>query len=149
MEIRTDPRKLNDTFILGLILWALSFLAYLKIEGAGRLIWTIFLIISGMVFIAIGFLIKSKFKLTDEYFELSSISGLLRKKIPLTEIKKVKFKAKELPAHVNNPLMLILRDKKFKRTKLLELFNEKGQIAKIDGHFIDDKDFEKLKRKLK
>ena len=94
-------------------------------------------------------MIKSKFKLTDEYFELSSISGLLRKKIPLKEIRKVKFNAKELPAHMNNPLMLILWDKKFKRTKLLELFNEKGQIAKIDGHFIDDKDFERLKRKLK
>lgn len=149
MEIKTDPRKLNAAFILGLLLWALSFLVYLEKDGTGKLIWTTFLIITGMIFIAVGLLIKSKFKLTNEYLELSSISGLLRKKILLKEIKKVRFKAKDLPAHVNNPLMLILWDKKFKRTNLLELYNEKGQIAKIDGHLIDDKDFEKLKRKLK
>ena len=150
MKFKTDYRKLNATIFLGLILLSFAMVAFNKLDGSGKLVWTTFLLLSGGTFLAMGLFVKSKVRLTDELLEITNIAGLGTKRIHLKDIKRIKTIEKDLPVSAsNNPLMLILWDKKFKRIKKLELSDDKGVISTIDGHFIEDKDFESLKKKLK
>ncbi|HEV7348347.1 hypothetical protein [Telluribacter sp.] len=151
MILQTDYRKLRVVILIGVALGVAAVITYLKLEGTGKAIWTWFFLVSSLLFISIGLLVKSRFKLTDTYLEASNILGLGRNKINLADVRSTKSIDKEFPvtSHLNNPLWLILRDKKFKRIKKLRLFGSKGILLTIDGHFLVDSDFEHLKKKLK
>jgi hypothetical protein len=151
MKLTTDYRKIRAVLIIGLALFLASVLTYLKLEGTGKAVWTWFFFVSGFLFIAIGLLVKSRFELTDTYLEVNNLLGLGRKRINLSDIRSTKSIDKEFPVttYLNNPLWLILTDKKFKRIKKIRVFCNKGKLLTIDGHLLLDSDYERLKKKLK
>ncbi len=136
MTLKTDYRKINAILTLGILLSLLAVLTYFKLDNNSQLIWTSFLLCSGLCFISIGILVKSRFKLNEDNIEITNLIGLGKKIILFSEIKRVQFIDKNLPitSNFNNPLLLILWNKKFKRIKHLILFSDHKKIFKIDGH---------------
>jgi hypothetical protein len=150
MRLKTDYRKLNAIIFIGLVFGSLAILMLLKTDGNTRLVWTIFFGSAFFLYIAMGLLTKSQFHLTKDSLELTNLIGLGKKKLSLQDIDKVRTIDREFPHTANgNILWFFLWDKKFKRIKRIELYSGGKRIANIDGHFIDDKDYEILKRKLR
>ena len=150
MKLNSDFRKIRAVLILGLGLFLASGLSYIKLEGTSMAVWTWFFSLSGLVFIAVGFLVRSRFELTDNYLELKNVLGFSKKRVYLSEIIRTKSINKGFPITAyNNPLWFILTDKKFKRINKISLFGIKGKLLTVDGHLLKEKDYELLKRKLK
>ncbi len=151
MKLKTDKRKLKAVIFIGLSLCAASILAASNLDNRSQLIWILFLLCSGLLFIGIGLFTKSRFILTNDYLEATDLLRLSRKRISLADITKVQSIHKDFPAtaHVQNPLWLVLWDKKFKKIKQLKLYNREKKIFSIDGHLLEDKEYEWLKKKLK
>ena len=94
--------------------------------------------------------VSTKFLLLDDRLELRNLLGMLRATIPLTDIKRIKFIQEEyLGSYVASPLYLFLWNKKFKRYKRLDLYGKDKLLTHIDGHYIEDRDFEILRKRLK
>ncbi|TJZ51821.1 hypothetical protein FAZ15_19940 [Sphingobacterium olei] len=151
MKLKTDYRKIKAILIIGVALCLCAVITYLKFEGIGKDFWTWFLFVLGFLFIAIGLLVRSEFTLTDTYLEVNNMLGWSRRRINLSDIQRTKTIDKQFPmtAYLNNPIWLILTDKKFKRIKKFKLFSNKGKLFTIDGHLLIDSDYEHLKKKLK
>lgn len=151
MGLKTDYRKIRAAIIIGCVLGVISVITYLKLEGTGKAVWTWFFLLSGLLTITIGLLVKSRFKLTDTYLEVNNVIGWGRKKINLSDVLSTKSIDKEFPVtfYLNNLLWVILREKKFKRNKKFKLFGNNGRLLTIDGHLLVDSDYEFLKKKLK
>ena len=135
---------------LGLILILLSLVSYWKSENISRLIFSVFLVLGGVFFILVGLLSRSQFYLTVDSLILTNIIGVGKKKILFTDIEKTKFVSTEFPitAFLNNLLWLFLWDRKFKRITKLKIFSKGRLVGTVDGHFLENSEFEKLKRKL-
>ena len=151
MTLKTDYRMIYAILALGIIFNLLAVLTYVRLDNESQLIMTSFLLCSGLIFISIGILVKSRFKLNEHNIEITNLIGLGKKIIFFSEVNRVQFIDKDLPvtSSYKNPLFLILWNKKFKRIKQLILFSDQEKIIKIDGRLIEDIDFEKLKKGLK
>jgi len=151
MKFKIDNRKIFAILGLGFIMALCCLFSFWKLDNETRLVFSVFSGFAGLLFILIGLLIRSRYYLTNDYLILTNILRIGTKKILLSDIERTKSIYKEFPvtAHLNNPLWLLLWDKKFKRIIKLELFRKGKLIGKIDGHFLEDSEYEKLKRKLK
>jgi len=71
--------------------------------------------------------------------------NLFSKTIPLSEIVKVKVVDREPTVNISTLLHLFLWDKKFRRFKEINLFNQFNEkLFRIDGQAIANSDFAKL-----
>ena len=148
---KSDNRKLQVMLFLGAILIGLAALSYFKLDKNSKPVWTTFLSISAVLFILIPLLIRNKYLIVDNILISTNRLNLWPKKVRIDEINRIKTIDKPFPAtaYLNNILWLFLTDKKFKRIKYIELYDNSKRIGKIDGHFLSDESYAKLKKKLK
>ena len=150
--IKADDRKSNALLFLGVTCLALTYFTLTSNSQATRAVCTTFLIVVGLLLFILALLLRYKVSLSDNELILKSRFGLLSKRIPFDEIKKVKVLDKEYPVTLyrNTILHLLLWDKKFNRIKQIDLFDTFGsKISTIDGQAIDNDDFAKLIKVLK
>lgn len=147
-----DNRKPNVLLLLGIIFIALTWLTLALNSTLASLIWTAFVLVVGIMFLSIGLFYRYKVKIDNKFLVLSNRIGLFVKVIHLDDIGNVKVIDREYPVTLyrNTLIHLLLWDKKFSRSKQIELFDTTGRkLFTIDGQTIDNKDFGRLVRALK
>jgi hypothetical protein len=149
---KPDHRKINLLLFFGLLFLSLTYFTLNANSYATRIVWTIFLVLLGLIFIGYAFLYRYIITIQDRRLVVKSRFGFRRREIMLDEISRVKVLDKEYPVTLYNNTLLnvLLWDKKFNRFKQIELYDVFGtRIFIIDGQTVDNNEFTRLIKALK
>ena len=150
--VTPDNRKSNALIFLGVLLLCLTYFTLTSDNAATQKVWTIFLVLAGLLFVSLGLLTRYIIYLTAATVIIKNRLGIFSKTIYRSDIAKVKVTEKDYPVSMyrNTLLHLLLWDKKFSRFKQVQLLDAFGNtLFTIDGQAIDNAAYSKLVKALK
>ena len=144
IKIIPDNRKFNALLLMGILLVGMTYFTKNSITLSTS-IWFV-----GIIFILIALLNRHIIIVEKECLIIKNRVNLFSKTIPLSEIVKIKVVDRESTGDTSTILHLFLWDKKFRRFKEINLFNQFNEkLFRIDGQAITNNDFAKLIRVLR